>query len=170
MTPAEADLSSLRRVCGRAEERRHEMHDALSAVCAAGLDDTRARARLDRIRAVCDDLAAMRDEAFAVVAAERAAASPVRIVPRELAGDEAAALAAAERDITDARLRRDNAAEHVAWWMGHRALGEDGLMASQSDEQVALWRAERDAMASEVDADLAHRAPLLAARWQEASP
>lgn len=75
MTPAESDLASLRRVCDRAEERRHALHDALSAVCAADLDATRARARLDRVRAVCDDLAVMRDEAFAVVAAERAEAS-----------------------------------------------------------------------------------------------
>ena len=81
MTPAESDLASLRRVCDRAEERRHALHDALSAVCAAGLDTSRARARLDRIRAVCDDLTAMRDEAFAVVAAERAAAASEEAAP-----------------------------------------------------------------------------------------
>ena len=167
MTPAEADLSSIRRVCDRAEERRHALHDALSAVCATGLDTSRARARLDRIRAVCDDLAAMRDEAFAAVAAERAAASTVRLAPRELTPAEASVLAASERRLDGARVSRDDAAEHVAWWMWHRSLGDDGLMSAEADEEIASWRGDFDRYTALVTAALDARAPLLAARWQE---
>lgn len=167
MTPAEADLSSIRRLCDRAEERRHALHDALSAVCAAGLDTSRARARLDRIRAVCDDLAAMRDEAFDAVAAERAAASPVRLVPRELPAAMTFALARAEDRLAEARDCRDDAAEHVAWWMWHRSLGDDGLMSAVADEEIASWRGDFDRYAANVTAALDARALLLAARWQE---
>jgi hypothetical protein len=167
MTPAEADLASLRRVCDRAEERRPARHDALSAVCEAGLDATRARARLDRIRAVCDDLAVMRDEAFAVVAAERAAASPVRLVPRALTATMSFALARAEDRLAEARDCCDAAAEHVAWWMWHRSLGHDGLMSAAADDQIAAWREERDRCADAIASALDARAPFLAARWQE---
>lgn len=167
MTPAEADLSSIRRVCDRAEERRHALHDALSAVCATGLDTSRARARLDRIRAVCDDLATMRDEAFTVVATERAAASTVCLVARELTPAEASALAAAERCLDGARDARDAAADHVAWWMWHRSLGDDGLVSAMADGQIALWRGDFDRYTAAVTAALDARAPLLAARWQE---
>lgn len=167
MTPAESDLASLRRVCDRAEERRHALHDALSAVCAADLDATRARARLDRIRAVCDDLAVMRDEAFAVVAAERAAASPVRLVPRELTDDEAAALAAAERRLDIERATLSDVESNLAWWERHRSLGDDGLMSHLADEEIDLWRRELTHCRAIVTAALDARAPLLAARWQE---
>ena len=163
MTPAESDLASLRRVCDRAEERRHALHDALSAVCAADLDATRARARLDRIRAVCDDLAARRGEAFAVVVAERAAASPVRLVPRELTPAEASALAAAERDLGECR-------DALAVWSD---ICDDSLAACASYDaedarlQMRFDRGMRDHLRDFVSAALAFRAPLLAARWQE---
>lgn len=170
MTPAEADLASLRRVCDRAEERRHARHDALSSVCAAGLDDTRARARLDRVRAVCDDLTVMRDEAFAVVAAERAAASPVRLVPRELTDDEAASLATAERDV---RIVRDcvRIASRSLWEAQGRLLA--AIASGDSEAEARAWTRlasdHDDAVAFDehLAAAIAARAPLLAARWQE---
>lgn len=170
MTPAEHDLASLRRVCDRAEERRHALHDALSAVCAADLDATRARARLDRIRAVCDDLAARRGEAFAVLAAERAAASPVRLVPRELTPAEASALAAAEERLDTARtiLGRDESFDHGLQRGLLRAI-ESGAesYAEECREAIVSGYAYTDRARANVTAALDARAPLLAARWQE---
>lgn len=115
----------------------------------------------------------VRDEAFALVAAARSAASPLRLVLRELTGAEAWSLAQAERELRDARAFHDTAADMlVIAFDDVTAAVNDPLpgVAECAAETLAFAREAVDDCTALVSAALTARAPLLAARWQEASP
>lgn len=138
-----------------------------------GADAEFCRALIVRVRGWLASALDARDAAFDAVAAARSAASPLRLVPRELTGDEAAALAVAERGVADVRVALDRAV--AAHWLSQAWLLDSIGDASIGDAEE--WRiiVANDALTvsrvrDRVFAALAARAPLLAARWQEASP
>jgi hypothetical protein len=174
MTPAESDLASARNEHDHATLTLWTTQSELLRAAASGDDGRvetwrRVLAADARTLSLAEDL---RTAAFAVLAAERAAASPVRLVPRELTPVEASALAAAEERLDTARtiLGRDESFDCGLQRGLLRAI-ESGAesYAEECREAIVSGYAYTDRARANVTAALDARAPLLAARWQEAA-